>query len=77
MAEFVRVHLPGVGEWSQDKRVPLPAGAKVLDRSALDSGGRPLPDIPEGPLTASESSAGEPASPPDQAGTAGKTKPKE
>lgn len=51
MAAWVRVHLPGVGTWSQRGDVPLGEGVTVLAGiDGLGPDGRPLPDQPEQPL---------------------------
>lgn len=47
--KWVRVSLPGVGEWSQAATAPLPEGAKVINKPAADESGGPLPDEPDPP----------------------------
>lgn len=54
MPKFVRVSMPGVGEWSQSATAPLPDGAKVIDKPATDGSGGPLPDEPDPPTVTSE-----------------------
>lgn len=58
MPAWVRVHLPGVGTWSQRDDVPTRPGAQVLDGvEALDPAGRPLPDVPEAALDGADDDA--------------------
>lgn len=49
MTQWVRVHLPGVGKWTQNAEVALQEGAKVIDEPAVDASGHPLVDEPDEP----------------------------
>lgn len=78
MPAWVRVHLPGVGTWSQREDVDLPEGAQILDGvDGLGLDGRPLQDTPEEPLDlpaeAAGRTAGHPTAPADAAATAATT----